>query len=210
MFELYTDVTPVIQSINHTEVMFVSGLVVILLVIYSLLIFIVTRTAHAFHGHHLAQAANNELMLYQATHDSLTGLHNRKGFVETLQNEMQRAIQEETLLALLYIDLDGFKQINDRFGHNYGDELLKDFAKKLSHCVRGGDTLTRIGGDEFTVIINSVDHIDEIVDIADRIMTIANTPFCNEGICSGYSLSMGIAFYPFEDVDAEAESSNIL
>jgi diguanylate cyclase (GGDEF)-like protein len=142
-------------------------------------------------------------MIYQATHDPLTGLQNRKGFVETLQSEMQRTSQDDTLLALLYIDLDGFKQINDNFGHNYGDELLKDFAKKLSLCVRGGDTLTRIGGDEFTVIIKNVDHVDKVVDIAERIMKICDEPFRNNGTNSTYSLSMGIAFYPFEDVDAE-------
>jgi len=203
VFELYTDVSPVMTGINHTQLLFMTGLIVLLLVIYSALLFVVGRTAHVFQGHSLAHEANHKLMLYQAMHDPLTGLLNRKGFAEQLKESMQQATQESRLLALLYMDLDGFKQINDSFGHAFGDELLKEFATKLQHSTRGDDLLSRMGGDEFTIALTSIENIEEVQMVAERIISIAQEPFMHNGINASFGISMGITIYPLDEADVD-------
>lgn len=110
---------------------------------------------------------------YQALHDPLTDLPNRRLF----EAELARALPPETLLAVLFIDLDGFKQVNDTYGHDVGDDLLVQVSQRMQFCLRETDTLARIGGDEFTVLLDPVEHLEEAMVVAERIISVIQPIF---------------------------------
>jgi diguanylate cyclase (GGDEF)-like protein/PAS domain S-box-containing protein len=110
---------------------------------------------------------------YQALHDPLTDLPNRRLF----EAELARALPPETLLAVLFIDLDGFKQVNDTYGHDLGDDLLVQVSQRMQFCLRETDTLARIGGDEFTVLLDPVDNLAEAMQVAERIISVIQPAF---------------------------------
>ncbi len=106
------------------------------------------------HSYHVELNAQKKILSYQATHDALTTLPNRMLFNDRLEQSIYKAKRQEGDFALLFIDLDQFKEINDTFGHEYGDKLLIEVASRLKHLIREEDTLARFGGDEFTIIMN--------------------------------------------------------
>ncbi len=110
---------------------------------------------------------------YQALHDPLTDLPNRRLF----EAELTRALPPESLLAVLFIDLDGFKQVNDTYGHDLGDDLLVQVSQRMQFCLRETDTLARIGGDEFTVLLDPIENLDEAVQVAERIISVIQPAF---------------------------------
>jgi diguanylate cyclase (GGDEF)-like protein len=110
---------------------------------------------------------------YQAFHDPLTDLPNRRLF----ERELARALPPETLLAVLFIDLDGFKQVNDTYGHDVGDDLLVQVSQRMQFCLRETDTLARIGGDEFTVLLDPIENLSEAMLIAQRIISVIQPVF---------------------------------
>ena len=110
---------------------------------------------------------------YQAFHDPLTDLPNRRLF----EKELARALPPESLLAVLFIDLDGFKQVNDTYGHDVGDDLLVQVSQRMQFCLRETDTLARIGGDEFTVLLDPIENLAEAMLIAERIIIVIQPVF---------------------------------
>jgi diguanylate cyclase (GGDEF)-like protein len=110
---------------------------------------------------------------YQALHDPLTDLPNRRLF----EAELARALPPESLLAVLFIDLDGFKQVNDTYGHDLGDDLLVQVSQRMQFCLRETDTLARIGGDEFTVLLDPIENLAEAMMIAQRIIAVIQPVF---------------------------------
>jgi diguanylate cyclase (GGDEF)-like protein/PAS domain S-box-containing protein len=110
---------------------------------------------------------------YQALHDPLTDLPNRRLF----EAELARALPPESLLAVLFIDLDGFKQVNDTYGHDVGDDLLVQVSQRMQFCLRETDTLARIGGDEFTVLLDPVEDLSEAMLVAERIISVIQPVF---------------------------------
>lgn len=138
----------------------------------------------------------NEQVLHLAHHDALTGLPNRILFYDRLNQAIARGRREQDLVAILYLDLDGFKQVNDTRGHDVGDALLREAAKRITSCVRDSDTVARMGGDEFTVILcNS--HTQENVDrVARKIIDVIDSPFLLHGKSCSVSVSIGVSFYP--------------
>jgi diguanylate cyclase (GGDEF)-like protein/PAS domain S-box-containing protein len=117
-------------------------------------------------------------LLHNAFHDALTGLPNRALFTDRLGHTVERAKrQEESIFAVLFIDLDRFKVINDSLGHLSGDQLLVTVAKRLEDCLRSGDTLSRLGGDEFTILLEDIKDITEATDVAERIQASLSLPF---------------------------------
>ncbi len=140
----------------------------------------------------------------QANYDELTGLPNRNLCLERLRHEFSIANHHETKLSLLFIDLDRFKNINDTWGHNSGDQLLKMAAVRLSHCLRASDTIARFGGDEFVVILSGATEKEAIEKIAANISLSLSTPFClsdnNEAVVSA---SIGITLAPKDGVTPE-------
>jgi diguanylate cyclase (GGDEF)-like protein/PAS domain S-box-containing protein len=111
-----------------------------------------------------------------ALSDGLTGLANRRGFMEALEKAVSRHARGGPALALLFLDLDGFKQINDELGHHVGDLALQTFARRLEACVRKGDTVARLGGDEFTVLAEGIVSLEQARAIADKIIEAMKPP----------------------------------
>lgn len=143
-----------------------------------------------------------ELIWQQANFDQLTALPNRHMFHDRLAQEMKKARREGLLLALLFIDLDGFKLVNDTYGHEQGDALLIESAARITACIRATDTLARLGGDEFVVIISGLDHASSVDRVAHNIITALRQPFRLEGGDGCVSASVGIALFPSDASDA--------
>ncbi|MGZ8157239.1 MAG: putative bifunctional diguanylate cyclase/phosphodiesterase [Methylobacter sp.] len=136
----------------------------------------------------------------QANFDSLTGLPNRHMFYERLAQEMKKSRRVGLPLALLFLDLDHFKDVNDTLGHCKGDLLLKEMAQRLLACVRSTDTVARLGGDEFTIILAELHEQDSIERLAQEILCQLTKPFELAGEVAYVSVSIGITLYP-EDTD---------
>lgn len=141
-------------------------------------------------------------LAYQATHDALTGLPNRELYHDRLLQAMARAARQEHILALLFLDLDRFKFINDTLGHHIGDGLLQAVAERLKSGLRQEDTLARIGGDEFTLLLPALQHVDGAVLVAQKVLDMLEQPFTIDGHELFVSASIGITFYPFDSDDA--------
>ncbi|GAB1538489.1 hypothetical protein NUACC21_11510 [Scytonema sp. NUACC21] len=140
---------------------------------------------------------------YIAHHDPLTGLPNRKFFAEQLHESLVWAQSNNLLLGLLFIDLDGFKQVNDTLGHEMGDRLLVTIAQRLNNSLRSGDTVSRLGGDEFTVILRAIPKIQAAATVAEKILATLNEPIVLEGHITRVSASIGISVYPINTQDVE-------
>ena len=131
---------------------------------------------------------------HQALHDSLTGLPNRQYLLDRLVASMaQYGAQPERLFAVLFLDLDRFKVINDSEGHLVGDALLREAAKRIGECVRNPDVLARLGGDEFAVLLERIRSVEDAIQVAERIMQVLDQPFFIEGRELHSSASVGIA-----------------
>ncbi|MBD2603325.1 CHASE2 domain-containing protein [Scytonema hofmannii FACHB-248] len=142
-------------------------------------------------------------MRYLAYHDSLTGLPNRKSFAEQLHESLEWAQSNNLLLALLFIDLDGFKQVNDTLGHEIGDRVLVAIAHRLNNSLRGTDTISRLGGDEFTVILRTIPNIKVAARVAEKILTTINEPIVFDKYTIRVSASIGISIYPINSHNYE-------
>ena len=149
--------------------------------------------------------AQEEKIRHLAHHDALTGLPNRLLFDERLRMSLQQADRHQERVALLYIDLDRFKNINDSLGHHVGDGLLQSVAGRLTEAVRAGDTVCRQGGDEFVVILNAVADVQEVAHIVERrlIPLVLQTHEVGE-VALHISCSVGIAIYPDDAADMES------
>ena len=146
---------------------------------------------------------------YASKHDPLTGLANRFLLNELLQTALLNNQREGKYVAVIFIDLDGFKRINDRFGHDVGDLVLKETAERMGQAVRKVDTLARLGGDEFAIVMSDLEDKQEILSVVNRLLSSIKQPFAdnlqgmNETI--QVTASIGISFYPQEtDVGSEA------
>ncbi len=145
----------------------------------------------------------NAELSHQASHDALTGLPNRKMFYECLHLSIERASCNQELVALLFLDLDGFKSINDTLGHNVGDLLLKAVASRLRKCLRGSDIISRLGGDEFTVILSAIPGSEEAAKVAEKICDAIVQPFILEEHTVSVTTSIGISLYPTDGRESE-------
>ena len=144
-----------------------------------------------------------ERLIHMASHDVLTDLPNRSLFFERVQQALELAKRHATKLALLFLDLDWFKPINDTWGHRVGDLLLRAVAERMKQRVRAADTLSRIGGDEFMVLLTDLDEPDSALRIAESLRQDLVQPFAIEGHELVISTSIGIALYPDHGADAE-------
>jgi len=145
-----------------------------------------------------------EIIKHQAQHDTLTDLPNRKLFLDFLVLELAQARRNRKILAVLYLDLDHFKQINDTMGHASGDLLLQAVAQRLKRCVRESDTVARIGGDEFNVLMPDLAQSDDVGTVVGKIMGVFETPFVLEGVEVKATTSVGVSMFP-EDGDSSDE-----
>ena len=138
-----------------------------------------------------------------AMHDSLTGLPNRALFQDRLAQGIVMAKRERKSLALIMIDLDKFKEINDRLGHDVGDQMLKETGQRLKHALRQWDTVSRLGGDEFAIVLPATDAAGATC-AANKLLKALNTPFMLNGTLRSGPCSMGIAVYPDNAQDADS------
>ena len=137
-----------------------------------------------------------EQLRYQANHDSLTGLPNRQLLIDRLETVLAHAQRHDLSLAVLFLDMDNFKTINDSLGHNVGDFFLQQVAKILEDCVREEDTVARIGGDEFIVLLPEIKHEQDAIQVARRIVEAFTRPLNIKGNELFASASIGISIYP--------------
>ena len=152
--------------------------------------------------------ATEERMQHLAHYDVLTDMPNRVLFSDRLQQALVQARRDQTHLALMFLDLDKFKPINDQFGHAIGDLLLKEVAVRLQYCVRNSDTVSRIGGDEFIVLLPSIDAQQDAIHVAEKMHHALNQPFNLAGHRISISVSIGIAVYPEHGLDERALTKN--
>lgn len=131
-----------------------------------------------------------------AYHDILTELPNRLLFMERLEHALERRLKKDQMVALMFIDMDHFKKINDTLGHDVGDDVLKVFANTLTNCVRKEDTVARLGGDEFGILIEEITHISDINTIAEKIIDAVSQPILIHGHELFITTSIGISLYP--------------
>lgn len=142
------------------------------------------------------QAIAEEKVWHNAHYDLLTGLPNRRLFLDRLEQEIKHAKRRSRPLALLFMDLDGFKDVNDSLGHEAGDRLLSDVADRLANGVRANDTVARLGGDEFTVILTGAEQREDVERVAQTLIEALAMPFYMGEERIQISVSIGIAFYP--------------
>lgn len=147
-------------------------------------------------------------ILYMAYHDNLTGLPNRRLLIDRLTQVMAHVRRQKLLAAILFLDVDRFKLINDTLGHNIGDELLKIIAGKLKQCSRTSDTVARLGGDEFIILLTDVDRIEDLVHIVKRFFEVFNIPVNLRGHKFLLTASIGVSVYPNDGEDAETLLKN--
>ena len=148
------------------------------------------------------QRSLTDQLAHQATHDALTGLPNRLLLKERLDTALQRAHESRSKVAVVFIDLDRFKQINDTLGHGIGDRLLQQIAERLNEEVGNSDTLARMGGDEFTAILSGFKNAESAVQNVRELLAAVRKPCRVEAYELFITASMGVSFYPQDGVDA--------
>lgn len=151
-----------------------------------------------------AQKKHEEQISQIAYHDILTGLPNRLLFSDRLEQALAQSERSQRLLAVCYLDLDGFKPINDTFGHDAGDALLKEIARRMQASVRINDTVARLGGDEFVLLLTSLENIEEYEVVVQRIIEAINKPVqIDDTHQANVTASIGITMCPFDSRDPE-------
>ncbi len=144
-----------------------------------------------------------EKMRFMATHDDLTKLANRNLLEERLTQALLQHARHHEKLALLFLDLDGFKEVNDQYGHHVGDELLVKVAEVLQHCVRKSDTVARFGGDEFVIMLTGLLDKDDAAIVAEKILLHLSNPLQLSACAARVGASIGIALYPDNGIDSQ-------
>jgi diguanylate cyclase (GGDEF)-like protein/PAS domain S-box-containing protein len=139
-----------------------------------------------------------------AYYDPLTGLPNRGMFLDRLHQALAFAHREERKVCLVFLDLDNFKDVNDTYGHDFGDKLLREVAERLNGTMRESDTLARLGGDEFVVVLSSVTNHESTATAVQRIMSVFSHPFVIDARKIYCSVSIGISVYPDDGLDTES------
>ncbi|MFC4258152.1 diguanylate cyclase domain-containing protein [Marinobacter lacisalsi] len=142
-------------------------------------------------------------MTYMAQHDQLTGLPNRALFMDRLQIALARAHRHNTRLAVLFLDLNDFKTVNDRYGHGAGDQLLQAVATTLSQSIRDVDTAARLGGDEFVVLLESIEQPEDAGMVAEKLLSSLSLPYAVGGVSVRSVPSIGWSVYPDHGRDAD-------
>lgn len=148
------------------------------------------------------KSAENELR-FLANYDHLTGLPNRSLLLDRIQHAIDHSRRKKTSIALFFIDLDRFKQVNDSLGHEYGDLLLKEITKRLTHVLRADDTVARIGGDEFVVLLESFNSNSQLGNIAQKVIESVGEPTLLKNNTVSVGASIGIALYPEDAINSD-------
>ena len=154
------------------------------------------------------QKQSDELIWKQANYDALTGLPNRRLFRDRLELEIRKAHRAELKMAVLFLDLDRFKEVNDTLGHDAGDKLLVEAAQRLVECVRESDTVARLGGDEFIIVLSEIEDDTSVERVARSIVQCLAEPFLLGDTNASVSASVGITVYPTDGEEADVLLKN--
>jgi diguanylate cyclase (GGDEF)-like protein len=204
VFEIYSDVTPLVADIERMEYRVFGVVSFLLFLLYYFLLTIVRRADRIIQSHENSERhAQAEQIHYMAYHDPLTGLPNRALFKDRYQHAIAVAERTSQPLGVMFIDIDRFKVINDSLGHEGGDSVLIEAAKRIRTCLRASDTACRLGGDEFTVILERLPSTEDAAQAAERLLKIFSEPMKIGGREIIVSTSIGIAVYPGASKDIQ-------
>jgi len=153
----------------------------------------------------------NRTLESMALHDALTGLPNRRLLMDRLSLAIAHARRNKSAMAVMYLDLDGFKQINDTLGHDAGDSLLSMVAARMVAAVRQEDTVARLGGDEFVIVLWELLHADGVAKLVSKVIQAVSQPYNIQDRCVSVTVSVGVGIYPLhgEDVETLMKSADL-
>ena len=208
VFEVYSDVTELIASQRRALWQIVAAVLTALSALYLFLYGVVRKADRLIAAQDLERERREAQVRHQAYHDALTGLPNRAYFGERLVEALAQSDRRRRRGALLFIDLDRFKIVNDSLGHAAGDELLRAVAERIGGCLRTGDLLFRMGGDEFTVILGEIAAPEDAAQVARRIASAVARPLTVHGHELHAGASTGIAVFPDDGDTVEALLKN--
>jgi len=204
VFEIHLDVTAFVHRINDNISLAYFTIVLLLILLIAVFFVLANQTETKIKQLVITISQQEKFIEHQGYHDMLTGLPNRILFRDRLESAMKDCQAHELLLAILFIDLDHFQKVNDALGHAVGDRVLLDVSSRLKACVRSGDTVARIGGDEFVLILEGITVLDEAEEVAKQIIATVSEPIVMEGKEFFITPSIGIALYPFDDDDVNS------
>ncbi len=203
VMEIYSDVTPLVERMERSLWQIFGVVLAALSLVFSVGLWSIVRHRRLLRAQEDERLAREEQVRYQAYHDALTDLPNRVSFAQHLEEAVRRAKRARWPLAVMFLDADQFKRVNDSLGHEAGDQLLRVLAARISASVRETDLLFRMGGDEFTVLLEDVRGPEEAASVAQRILEAMREPLQLQHHELTVSVSIGIAMYPKDDDSGE-------
>ncbi|MDO8617011.1 MAG: EAL domain-containing protein [Dehalococcoidia bacterium] len=206
--ETYNAYDPVAASIASTKKSVFLGIAAAFAVLFAGLMFLVKRGSDRIRRQHTDLESHAQWLKYLAYHDALTGLPNRELLKDRLSLAISQARRSGSRLAVMFLDLDNFKVVNDTLGHAYGDELLKRVGEQLALVIRAGDSVARLGGDEFMLLLPSLPKVQDAVDVAARVLEQTRRQAVLAGQEFQVTASLGIAIYPDDGEDVESLLKN--
>lgn len=201
VMEIYSDVTPLVRRMEASLWRILAGVLAVLALVLAAGAWILRRYHRLLEAQEAERLAQDERIRHQAYHDALTGLPNRASFGEHLDEALRRAKRTHWHTALMFLDVDQFKRVNDSLGHEAGDRLLRVIAARIRSRVRDTDLLFRMGGDEFTVILEDVRGPEEAAMVAQRVIEATREPLQLAHHELAASVSIGIAMFPKDDAE---------
>lgn len=202
VFEVYSDVTQLVEEMEATQYKIILGVLTALGILYLFLFLIISRADAILIRQYMERKDKEDKIRYQAYHDILTGLPNRNAYCEKINEAINRATRHNNSGALMFLDLDRFKLINDSLGHDAGDKLLQITANRIQSCIRETDMIFRLSGDEFVIILEDLDKDDCASHLARRVIEVMAEPISLNSIEVIINISIGITNFPKLNTDA--------
>lgn len=203
VFEIYSDVTPLLEQQTRAQWQVAALVGGMLAALYAFLLGVVRKADRLLERQEGERAEREAQIRHQAFHDTLTGLPNRAAFAGRWAETLALAARHGRVCALMFIDLDRFKAVNDELGHAAGDQLLQAMALRIQAGLRESDVLFRMGGDEFTVILPEIADRADAAQVAHRIGEAVRQPLMIQGRAVDVGSSIGISVFPFHGADPE-------
>jgi diguanylate cyclase (GGDEF)-like protein len=200
---IYTDVTDLEASDEKEELLVTLSVIAVLSVLYGILFIIVRHADRIIRRQYEHQRRIERSLRHMTTHDALTNLPNRLLLLDRINQSLTSAERHNNLLAVAFIDLDNFQNVNNSLGHHISDKVLQTMAQRLANCVRGNDTISRLGADEFVVSLPEIKSNADLFQIAKKMLGAIALPIEAEGRELHLTASIGIALYPEHGTDAE-------